>query len=515
LAATFRVNGRSGDPGGRLSTLFLQFKDNVGTNLNDAQADALIERLHIYRDTGSGVFESDGDTLVQTVEDFSLLAGNQTVILPAADPNVLVFGPSTFFVVAEITADASQQAPNALTVTLVPAGGLLDAEGGILLQQESPQPFTSQIFSTEPSFVVNSTTDARDDVPGDGTCSTSIGECTLRAAVMEANAFPGDDRIVLPEGTFTITILASDNDALSGDLDIDDANGAVTVIGQGADKTIIDANNFEGAFQVLNFASLTLEGMSLTGGNVNPVVSSGVNGALTVDKCAFYDNTAAATNSVGIQANGALTVTNSAFYDNTTGTQGGVIGTGTSATSIDLTQVTIVNNSGTDGRGVFINSVPAVADIDSCTIAGSSVGVRRGNGTVNIRNSVVSGEDADTENPVNLVAPNFLGDADLLPLGDNGGPTLTAGLAPSSPAIDAGSCNGLTEDQRGESRPVDIPGAANFDDGCDIGAFEAKLGQTQDRIEVPVRWCGLIGSPSIDDPADLDDPTITTANDVL
>ncbi|MBS1878110.1 MAG: CSLREA domain-containing protein [Actinobacteria bacterium] len=52
----------------------------------------------------------------------------------------------------------------------------------------------------------------------------------------------------------------------------------------------------------------------------------------------------------------------------------------------------------------------------------------------------------------------------LGPLADNGGPTATMALSPSSPAIDAGDASCPPTDQRGVPRPQ---GA-----GCDIGAFE-------------------------------------------
>ena len=46
------------------------------------------------------------------------------------------------------------------------------------------------------AVVVNSTGDAPDAVPGDGTCETATaGECTLRAAIEETNAVPGADTI--------------------------------------------------------------------------------------------------------------------------------------------------------------------------------------------------------------------------------------------------------------------------------------------------------------------------------
>ena len=42
-----------------------------------------------------------------------------------------------------------------------------------------------------PTFMVNSTGDANDMNPGDGICDTGNGDCTLRAALQEANAYPG------------------------------------------------------------------------------------------------------------------------------------------------------------------------------------------------------------------------------------------------------------------------------------------------------------------------------------
>lgn len=66
-------------------------------------------------------------------------------------------------------------------------------------------------------------------------------------------------------------------------------------------------------------------------------------------------------------------------------------------------------------------------------------------------------------------------DADLLPLADNGGPTMTYALGSQSDAIDAGLTDcGVTKDQRGRPRPVDAIGFAP-DGGvphCDIGALE-------------------------------------------
>jgi hypothetical protein len=67
-------------------------------------------------------------------------------------------------------------------------------------------------------------------------------------------------------------------------------------------------------------------------------------------------------------------------------------------------------------------------------------------------------------------------DPQLGPLQDNGGPTPTMALAPSSAAINQGYSFGVTTDQRGYGyfRPYDFPNIPNAPggDGTDIGAYE-------------------------------------------
>jgi CSLREA domain-containing protein len=67
------------------------------------------------------------------------------------------------------------------------------------------------IFRTE-GLVVNSTADTPDANPGDGICDDGTGNCTLRAAIEEANALPGFDLIrfnIAGAGPHTI-LLTSD-----------------------------------------------------------------------------------------------------------------------------------------------------------------------------------------------------------------------------------------------------------------------------------------------------------------
>jgi hypothetical protein len=111
--------GRPGDHDLELGSLGLLFEASPGTALTTPEANALIESLRVYRDAdGNGVF-GPGDILVASLPALSLTSGIQTVAFADADPNVQVAqgSPRTYFVVVELTADASQQSPHQFGVT--------------------------------------------------------------------------------------------------------------------------------------------------------------------------------------------------------------------------------------------------------------------------------------------------------------------------------------------------------------------------------------------------------------
>src|SRR5688572_25462225 len=66
------------------------------------------------------------------------------------------------------------------------------------------------VSASAATFTVDSTLDAVDVHPGDGLCQTGAGPCTLRAAIMEANALAGADVASLPSGTYALTIPSAD-----------------------------------------------------------------------------------------------------------------------------------------------------------------------------------------------------------------------------------------------------------------------------------------------------------------
>ena len=117
------------------------------------------------------------------------------------------------------------------------------------------------------TFVVNSTEDLPDADQGDNVCAASNGKCTLRAAIMQANFTAGADTITLPPGTYKLTRPGDDDQAVLGDLDITDS---LTIVGAGADVTIVDGNGVvtgDRVFDVHESAVTTnISGITIRGG---------------------------------------------------------------------------------------------------------------------------------------------------------------------------------------------------------------------------------------------------------
>ncbi|MDB6032426.1 MAG: hypothetical protein JWM16_2764 [Verrucomicrobiales bacterium] len=206
--------------------------------------------------------------------------------------------------------------------------------------------------------------------------------------------------------------------------------------------------------------------------------------------------------SAGISCSGTTTIIGSCIVRNST-FHGLGAGIGADGTFLLLSNCTVTGNSIFDNSGGGIWTRAALTLIKSCTITSNrcdlsepsnqggglfiSAGEVRCHNTIIAGNSAPNGPDCSgtlISEGYNLIQDpsgcNISGDttglllnldARLEPLQNNGGPTLTHALLPTSPALDAGSPTSFPSvDQRGFSRPRD----ANND--CvpisDLGAVE-------------------------------------------
>jgi CSLREA domain-containing protein len=375
-------------------------------------------------------------------------------------------------------------------------------------------------------------TRADDPVP-DGCTPT---DCSLREAIIAANADAGADTITIPAGTYTLAITgAGENESATGDLDVE---GELILRGAGAAETIIDGNALDRVLDIRLDASTTIEGLTIRNGSAittGNVVGGGIynNGTLTLTEIVIVDNVANAGGGVfslrtltlvhttvrgnqaiaagitnpqggGIFNRGTLRIEQSTLHSNSTPTeavasQGGAIwneggdltitnstlssntsrsggGLGNQNATARLTNITLAANRASDGGGV--QSFVCATCSGSVTLTNTLLA---DNGSSNCSgNRIVSdGGNLDDTATCGFGATDVAGvAAQLGPLQDNGGATLTHAPGAASPALDAGLPGACpATDQRGLARPQDANG-----DGvaaCDIGAVELPAGSVE------------------------------------
>jgi predicted outer membrane repeat protein len=271
----------------------------------------------------------------------------------------------------------------------------------------------------------------------------------------------------------------------------------------------------------LNFADGTFPAVVWSrGGGLNN------SGTAIIDQTTIDDNLVIATSGFGggIFNDGILVMARSLLHRNATDNVSGSIATGFGAGLHNdglatISSSTVSGNLFEPGIASFgagisnfgslsLSNVTITDNANGGAGVGGAAGVYLNGGSVRVRNSIIAaqavgddcsnnglttdGYNIDSDGTCDLVdvagggtdQPN-VADAGLLPLAANGGPTLTHGLADTSPAIDGGNPAGcmadpngvgpaevpLTADQRG-SAFIEIAGTGGDPSGCDIGAFE-------------------------------------------
>ena len=227
-------------------------------------------------------------------------------------------------------------------------------------------------------FVVTTTADGNN-----GACTVSL--CTLRDAVIAANASPGSG-ITLPSNAspYTLTLTGVNEDfAATGDLDV---RANLTINGGGAATTIIDGNATDRVFQLIGAVTLNLNNLTVRNGSTAASSSKsggGISGgSVILSFSVLSGNNGATGQGGGIFANN-VTLTNSTVSGNTTSDQGGGIFAG----SVTMTNSTISGNQSTGDQGGGLFLINGSSTITNSTISGIAPR-RRGrhflNGSTNV-----------------------------------------------------------------------------------------------------------------------------------
>ena len=358
-------------------------------------------------------------------------------------------------------------------------------------------------------YVVNTTAEGGDAsivAPECDSDSTAPGaQCTLRAAIEQANANPGKDGIAIPAGTYNLgsALVVTDSVQIGGA-----GARATSIVGSGANR-VLDLGG-SGNSQIADLA--------ISGGRVTNGDGAGIrithNGPVTLSRVWIHDNHVEATEDGHLGGGLAnlssyqATVEHSTISDNSivvTGSgpfeaYGGGLATVYNA-GLTVLWSTVTGNSaagwpsagspgGQRGMGggiaagdytfVYHSTLASnTADGDGNAVGGNIYGL----GHTTVSYSIIAYGDAvsyencaltQSYNGANVVTDDSCGGSDddiignprLGPLANNGGPTDTRAPAAEGVAFDAIPACTSEPDQRGLARPV---GA-----GCDTGAVELQ-----------------------------------------
>ncbi|MBN1977321.1 MAG: CSLREA domain-containing protein [Anaerolineae bacterium] len=253
-----------------------------------------------------------------------------------------------------------------------------------LVQGEGPKAHAA-------SFTVTTFADSND-----GSCDT---DCSLREAIVAANATSEADTIILPAGTYILRLAGAYEDAAAtGDLDI---TAPLTILGQGSGQTVVDAGGIDRVFDVRPGSTpVTISGVTIVGGHVTDY-----GGGVRCDGTNLTLVSAIITSSIGEDGGGGLyarqssvTLSGTHVISNTA-YQGGGIYNHESVLTLTLSSV-VLNTSEGSGAGIFSwdgASILSYSTVVSNSADGSGGGIYQ------------SGSAATLSLNSSLVADNFAG----------------------------------------------------------------------------------------------------------
>jgi hypothetical protein len=300
--------------------------------------------------------------------------------------------------------------------TVVLAAVVTASSGASVLAAGTPGAGTDPAaVATEAPLVDDGTlvVDRLDDDPAASACTGAPDDCSLRGAIIQANADSATEEILVPAGTYALS--APGTGPAGGDLEV---NHSTVITGAGSGQTIIDANGGSRVFFLTGGASPTIRFPSITGvtirnGNACAGDNAGNGGGIYVHAVATLTDVVVADSTAGVCGTGGgifvgsygsmLTLDRSVIRDNTANPSSGGAGGIQADGGLTILDSVISGNQGAEVGG--IRKDPWHYSGDELTIRGSTIsgntggshgGIYAGNDSgdvsvVTIVNSTISG----------------------------------------------------------------------------------------------------------------------------
>jgi CSLREA domain-containing protein len=239
---------------------------------------------------------------------------------------------------------------------------------------------------TPVTFQVSTTADGVDATPGDSRCATAAGQCSLRAAVQEANRTLAPTTIMLAAGRYNLGAVAGGT-VRSGSRALEISSN-VNIVGAGADSTVLVAGpghraiKFTRSFSTTQTITSSVSGVTISGGTSSYGAGAYVGGGYTLS---FTDVVFENNNAPGMDSAG-----------------GGLYVDGIGNTShVTLLRTTFIHNTA-GNAGAIVNQWPSVMTITDSTITsntarGTFAGGIRNMGTMTLNNSTITANRAGTQ----------------------------------------------------------------------------------------------------------------------
>lgn len=361
---------------------------------------------------GMGAPDSTGRAPLMFRTRISSSAEDDLMLLNSARLSVLAHPTSNVTEGQEI--DRSDLGVDATAALMVRVN--IDGRPGVVYMQRGQSVPRVLMPLPDPTFNVNRTDDPTPPASLAGVCNNVANDCSLREAVLKANATAGTDTISIPAGTYTLTIARASGspppeDARTGTLDVTDS---VNIVGAGQNTTIIQAgtlgvndpggpNGVDKVFSfnqdILAFTDATVSVSTLTIQNGfnrgNESITDGWGGAFDCDtggsgnasvsltNVTLNNNTLTSGEGAGFAmfntngGSGTVTVTNSIIENNANnfsgGNGGGVAMEDPANLTMTSTQVT-GNKSAEGGGGIFaFQSGPVDGIFNTLTLHGVTI----------------------------------------------------------------------------------------------------------------------------------------------